>query len=1026
MPLGLGDPAPCSAAASDTTEEEGEEDAGDIGARLEREQERFRRLFGVFDSNQDGYLDKWDLERMCRQLGLDEQAVPLILNQLGADQMGQLSCDDFLRAWIELRTEVERLRQPAAAPADHGGDRQPPLAPSDTPLGDCVSWSSGATSGDPSDSLLALLERAGHQPSEERCQLLLAADQVHQAAVAALRSELAVSAARLAQLTEENSQLQKALSRTLRKQARRERLDADRGKSRAREQARSERSTAERYEQRLVELHSVIAELTRKLQHQRAAAIAEEDEDEADSDSDSESAAPSGELPPDSAPDSDSAAPEGERRRPASPGDLGRDAPHSGLEEPLGARQTSVQHATTALAAADPLGAADSADKACQMTEPESEAEPDREPEPEHNPEPAADRPRSPAGAARPAVSSAPPPSDGHRTLEREIHSLVKENGRLQERLGQQEAEINRCRIGTEGAAEERDRLRRQVLEYQRLVECASPRSARSGRSGGSAGPSPVVPRVAERVRLRPAAGVTGSHIAALGVESTRVAEHLVQEYQGASAAQEALHAAGGDPERLLRAQLEAERLRARLEHSQSQVDVLTLSLETARAQSEHLAALCGRYESNCVALQLAAEAGDQLTEAFDLLVALQDSELALLLASCRAAGLGTAAGRLPAADAETALRVASEQRRSCENVARHALSRLDRRAAAASEDGSQNTSTTSSSSSGVDVDVGRSDETRVRQHIQRLKVERALVCGTTVHLESTCHTPPPPRPLSPAAAQRLDLEHAVLVQELMALREERAELRSRLFLVERERTGLELKLASCAASEQAHRLQLERLRGPAAANDREQHSSDAVDQPGSEDGGPEAALQTQVRQLSASLDEVTRTAEKRQQHADQFIAELKRANGALADALEKTKRKYQAKLKRLEQQMLQIVERHSNQQHQQHKSLPERPGLQQHQSPSERLAPQQHQQPHQQPHQQQPPPDRPAPQQHQSSPDRPSPRQPCSPVGSRLPVMSPAGRPPPVAGRRPSPATPKRTAPPPPPLSLRPPAGPR
>ena len=139
-------------------------------------------------------------------------------------------------------------------------------------------------------------------------------------------------------------------------------------------------------------------------------------------------------------------------------------------------------------------------------------------------------------------------------------------------------------------------------------------------------------------------------------------------------------------------AQLEAERLRARLEHSQSQVDVLTLSLETARAQSEHLAALCGRYESNCVALQLAAEAGDQLTEAFDLLVALQDSELALLLASCRAAGLGTAAGRLPAADAETALRVASEQRRSCENVARHALSRLDRRAAAAFEDGSQNT----------------------------------------------------------------------------------------------------------------------------------------------------------------------------------------------------------------------------------------------------------------------------------------------------------------------------------------------
>ena len=177
-------------------------------------------------------------------------------------------------------------------------------------------------------------------------------------------------------------------------------------------------------------------------------------------------------------------------------------------------------------------------------------------------------------------------------------------------------------------------------------------------------------------------------------MESTRVAEHLVRGYQ------EELQAAPGGAalqERLL----EADRLRARLEHAQSQVDVLTFSLEAACAQSEHLAALCGKYESNCVALQLATEAGDQLTEAFDLLVALQDSELALLLAGCRSAGLGLAAGRPPPADAEAALRAASEQRRSCENVARHALSRLERRAAAATpppEDGSQNTRSVSQS----------------------------------------------------------------------------------------------------------------------------------------------------------------------------------------------------------------------------------------------------------------------------------------------------------------------------------------
>ena len=55
-----------SAAASDVTTED-EDAASDVtggaasdvtGGQLEREQERFRRLFGVFDSNQDGFLDR--------------------------------------------------------------------------------------------------------------------------------------------------------------------------------------------------------------------------------------------------------------------------------------------------------------------------------------------------------------------------------------------------------------------------------------------------------------------------------------------------------------------------------------------------------------------------------------------------------------------------------------------------------------------------------------------------------------------------------------------------------------------------------------------------------------------------------------------------------------------------------------------------------------------------------------------------------------------------------------------------------
>ena len=60
--------------------------------------------------------------------------------------------------------------------------RDSPVLP---PAGDCVSWSSGVTSGDPTDpalqadSLLLLLEQSGHQPADQHHpDLLTAADQV--------------------------------------------------------------------------------------------------------------------------------------------------------------------------------------------------------------------------------------------------------------------------------------------------------------------------------------------------------------------------------------------------------------------------------------------------------------------------------------------------------------------------------------------------------------------------------------------------------------------------------------------------------------------------------------------------------------------------------------------------------------------------------------------------------------------------------------------------------------------------------
>jgi len=155
------------------------------------------------------------------------------------------------------------------------------------------------------------------------------------------------------------------------------------------------------------------------------------------------------------------------------------------------------------------------------------------------------------------------------------------------------------------------------------------------------------------------------------------------------------------------------ERLASRSEHLRAQNDVLSLTLAESRAMGERLAVLLGnsaifvyqcvhsflikcntlfigKYESNCMALRMALERADRVSEAFEVLAALVESEMALLLANCQIAGLGLA-GRgqgSPAAweadsnsgkDLSVLWKRATERRRSSENLARCLLARYDR-----------------------------------------------------------------------------------------------------------------------------------------------------------------------------------------------------------------------------------------------------------------------------------------------------------------------------------------------------------
>lgn len=110
-----------------------------------------------------------------------------------------------------------------------------------------------------------------------------------------------------------------------------------------------------------------------------------------------------------------------------------------------------------------------------------------------------------------------------------------------------------------------------------------------------------------------------------------------------------------------------------------------------------------------------------------------------------------------------------------------------------------------------------KNEETRIRDLIITLKTERESVRNTVAELESwsleSLYPSKPPSPCDILEARKLDLETAVLMQELMAMREERAELRAQLFLLEKEKTSLELRLQSHETQEEAYKARINYLK---------------------------------------------------------------------------------------------------------------------------------------------------------------------------------------------------------------------
>ncbi|XP_053086446.1 colorectal mutant cancer protein isoform X2 [Pangasianodon hypophthalmus] len=570
---------------------------------------------------------------------------------------------------------------------------------------------------------------------------------------------------------------------------------------------------------------------------------------------------------------------------------------------------------------------------------------------------------------------------------EKELEGLQEENESLTAMLSSKDEEHNRTKATMSAIREERDRLRRRVRELQIRLQ----QSVQSGGSQSSPGrvtpagrainPSTgelstssssndiPVAKVAERVKLSKTRSesssmeraVLGSEISSIGV-STNVAEHLAHSLQDCSNIQEIFqtiysHGSSISDNKIQEFEVETERLNSRIEHLKSQNDLLTITLEECKSNAERMSMLMGKYESNATALRLALHYSEQCIEAYELLLALAETEQGLVLSQYRVARVSNVGEQGSEESIPQMLKRAHDCRKTAENAAKDLLVRLDGSCGGVftvtgcsvqpweSLSSNSHTSTTSSTASSCDTDFSKEDEQRLKDYIQQLKNDGAAVKLTMLELESV-HIDPLSYDLKPRAdSHRLDLENAVLMQELMAMKEEMAELKAQLYLLEKEKKALELKLSTREAQEQAYLVHIEHLKSEveeqqeqrrrslsstgSSTKDKNAKDSDSsvinVSELRSLNDSDLAAeltnalhkemkLKVRVKDLVTALEKLTKSSEIRHQQSAEFVSDLKRANSNLVAAYEKAKKKHQNKLKKLESQMMAMMERHETQ----------------------------------------------------------------------------------------------------------------
>ena len=390
-----------------------------------------------------------------------------------------------------------------------------------------------------------------------------------------------------------------------------------------------------------------------------------------------------------------------------------------------------------------------------------------------------------------------------------------------------------------------------------------------------------------------------GSELTSIGVRNSVVVEHLVQELQDRSSMQEFQHSfQSSSPKvsskkqepgmmnkrrsavlesKLQEFEIEMERLSSRIEHLKSQNEVLTLTLTESKNHCDNLTVLIGKYESNHTAQQLVISYLDQIIEVFEVLLNLNEAQDEdKVKAESRAKNLFKSLDALMRPDSGLALPSCLESQNGLGSGAWDDSSGYSQNSSLGSNNSGAGLVSSSIGSFTFHDELqsihpeSKSDEIKLKEWINQLKASRSSVQATLIKDLESHH---PEHDLRPIESKTADLEIAVLVQELMAMREEKADLRAQVHLLEKEKKALDLIISSQQAQEHALKTHIQHLQD-------ELENQDSVDSEGSLSlQNKSDEMKSRITELLTTLEKVKRTSELRQQQSEDMISDLKKSN---------------------------------------------------------------------------------------------------------------------------------------------------